>query len=90
MDEYEQYAMIKASTGEIGQKMLAMKHKLAVGGRSIVGTATATRKPHIALDVGQDGVHFNNPLLPETRSEMALPLVARGKIIGALDVQSRT
>ena len=89
VDEYEQYAMIKASTGEVGQKMLAMKHKLAVGGRSIVGTATATRKPHIALDVGQDGVHFNNPLLPETRSEMALPLVARGKIIGALDVQSR-
>jgi GAF domain-containing protein/CheY-like chemotaxis protein len=88
VDDYQKYAVIEASTGEIGQKMLAMKHKLAVGGKSIVGTATGTGKPRIALDVGQDAVHFNNPLLPNTRSEMALPLLARGRVIGALDVQS--
>lgn len=88
VDEYRQYAVIQASTGEIGQKMLAMRHKLEVGGRSIVGTATGTGKPRIALDVGKDAIHFNNPLLPNTRSEMALPLIAQGQVIGALDVQS--
>jgi signal transduction histidine kinase/CheY-like chemotaxis protein len=88
VDEYQKYAVVEASTGEVGQQMLAMKHKLAVGGRSIVGTATGTAKPRIALDVGHDAVHFNNPLLPDTRSEMAMPLIARGQVIGALDVQS--
>ncbi len=88
VDNYQRYAIIRASTGEIGQKMLAMNHKLEVGGKSIVGAATATGKSRIALDVGKDAVHFNNPLLPETRSEMALPLIAQGRVIGALDVQS--
>jgi GAF domain-containing protein len=88
IDEYQKYAVVEASTGEIGRKMLAMKHKLEVGGRSIVGTATGTGRPRIALDVGEDAVWFNNPLLPDTHSEMALPLIARGEVIGALDVQS--
>ncbi|MCB0163398.1 MAG: GAF domain-containing protein [Anaerolineae bacterium] len=87
-DEYGKQSIVKASTGEIGQKMLAMKHKLEVGGKSIVGTATATGEPCIALDVGSNSIHFNNPLVPNTRSEMALPLAAQGRIIGALDVQS--
>lgn len=89
VDEYQKFAVVKASTGEIGQKMLEMQHKLEVGGRSIVGTATATAKSRIARDVGRDGIHFKNPLLPETSSEMALPLIARGRVIGALDVQSK-
>ncbi len=88
VDEYQRYAIVRASTGEIGQKMLAMHHKLEVGGKSIVGTATGTAKSRIALDVGRDKIHFNNPLLPDTRSEMALPLIAQGRVIGALDVQS--
>lgn len=88
VDDYQKYAIVKASTGEIGQKMLVMKHKLEVGGQSIVGTATETGQSCIALDVGTNAVHFNNPLLPETHSEMALPLTAQGQIIGALDVQS--
>jgi GAF domain-containing protein/DNA-binding response OmpR family regulator len=88
VDEYKRNAVVEASTGEVGQQMLAMNHKLEVGGRSIVGTATGTGRPRIALDVGKDAFHFNNPLLPNTRSEMALPLIARGEVIGALDVQS--
>jgi GAF domain-containing protein len=88
VDEYQRYAIVRASTGEIGQKMLAMNHKLEVGGKSIVGTATGMAKSCVALDVGQDAIHFNNPLVPDTRSEMALPLVAQGRVIGALDVQS--
>ena len=90
VDEYQKYAVVEASTGEVGQQMLAMKHKLklAVGGQSIVGRATGAAKPRIVRDVGREAVQFDNPLLPETRSEMALPLMARGRVIGALDVQS--
>jgi GAF domain-containing protein len=54
----------------------------------IVGYVTGVGQPRIALDVGADAVYFDNPDLPETRSEAALPLRARGEIIGALDVQS--
>jgi methyl-accepting chemotaxis protein len=69
--------------------MLARGHKLAVGQQGIVGYVTSTGEPRIALDVGDDPVHFQNPLLPETRSEMALPLKVGDRIIGALDVQSK-
>jgi GAF domain-containing protein len=68
--------------------MLARKHRLAVGGQSIVGWVTAQRQPRVALDVGADAVHFKNPDLPHTRSEMALPLVVGDRLLGALDVQS--
>jgi GAF domain-containing protein len=54
----------------------------------MVGNVAYSGKPRIALDVGADAVLFNNPDLPDTRSEMALPLTARGQIIGVLDVQS--
>ena len=70
--------------------MLERRHKLKVGQTGLVGYATGKGQPRIATNVGEDSIHFNNPLLPETRSEMALPLIADKKIIGALDVQSKT
>ncbi len=89
LDKDEEYAVLQATNSGGGQRMLARGHKLQVGGTSIVGTATATRKPHIALDVGQDAVYFDNPDLPETRSEMALPLIVGDTLLGVLDVQSK-
>ena len=68
--------------------MLERHHQLKVGETGIVGYVTQQIRARIALDVGQDAVFFNNPDLPNTRSEMALPLVASGQILGALDVQS--
>jgi GAF domain-containing protein len=68
--------------------MLKRGHQLKIGEQGIVGYVTGTGKARIALDVGSDAVYFNNPDLPETRSEMALPLKIAGQIIGALDVQS--
>jgi len=68
--------------------MLKVGHRLAVGGESMVGQCVAHAEARIALDVGGEAVRFKNPLLPETRSEMALPLNNRGKCIGALTVQS--
>ncbi len=88
IDEARVWAVVKASTGDVGKIMIERPHRLAVGSNSIVGYVTYHAKHRIALDVGKDAVHFNNPLLPHTRSEMALPLVSRGVTIGALDVQS--
>jgi GAF domain-containing protein len=88
LNNSREWAVVNASTGEVGKIMVKRPHKLEVGGKSIVGFVTANGTPRIALDVGADAVHFNNPLLPNTRSEMALPLIARGLVIGALDVQS--
>ena len=88
LDDAREWAVVRASTGEVGKIMVERPHKLGVGSNSIVGYCTQHAEPRIALDVGEDAVHFENPLLPNTRSEMALPLVLRGVVIGALDVQS--
>jgi len=88
LDETSQYAVLRAANSVGGQRMLARGHRLQVGEQGIVGYVTGTGRPRIVLDVGADAVYFDNPDLPQTRSEMALPLVARGRILGALDVQS--
>lgn len=88
VDDANQWANLRYATGEAGQTLMANRHRLAVGGQSMVGTAISTRQARIALDVGAEKVRFNNPYLPDTRSEMALPLAAGNEIIGAIDVQS--
>ena len=88
LDGTGEYAVLRAASSEGGQRMLEHRHRLRVGQEGIVGYVTGQGQPRIALDVGADAVFFDNPDLPETRSEMALPLRVRGQIIGALDVQS--
>ena len=88
LDESRQYAVLSAANSEGGQRMLARKHRLGVGQTGIVGYVTSTGNPRVALDTGADAVFFNNPDLPDTHSEMALPLRVGRVIIGALDVQS--
>ena len=88
IDPYGKYALLKAANSEGGRRMLVQEHKLGVGEEGIVGYVTKTGEARIALDVGRDAAFFNNPDLPQTRSEMALPLIAGGKILGALDIQS--
>ncbi len=89
VDERGEYAILRSASGEAGAAMLEHKHKLKVGEVGIVGYVTGSGQPRIALDVGADAVHFKNPFLPETRSELALPLKVEDRVIGALDVQSR-
>jgi GAF domain-containing protein len=88
LDNRRELAILRAANSEGGQRMLARKHALPVGQTGIVGYVTATGQPRIALEVGADSVYFDNPDLPDTRSEIALPLRYAGQIIGALDVQS--
>jgi GAF domain-containing protein/HAMP domain-containing protein len=88
LDENKQFAVLRATNSKGGERMLARKHRLEVGRTGIVGYVTSTGTPRIALDTGSDAVYFDNPDLPETRSEMALPLMSGNQVIGALDVQS--
>ena len=88
LDDTGEYAVVRASTGKAGQEMLARKHQLAVGSRSIIGTVTAQNKPVIVNDVFKSKTHYRNPLLPHTRSEMGIPLNLGDKVIGAIDLQS--
>ncbi|MBI5965403.1 MAG: GAF domain-containing protein [Chloroflexi bacterium] len=88
LDDHKEFAVLKAANSEGGQRMLERNHQLKVGETGIVGYVTERARARIALDVGKDAVFFNNPDLPETRSEMALPLAVGGQVLGALDVQS--
>jgi GAF domain-containing protein len=88
LDRTGRWAELQAANSEGGQRMLARGHRLAVGAQGVVGFVTNTSQPRVAHNVGADAIYFDNPDLPDTRSEFALPLIARGQIIGALDVQS--
>jgi GAF domain-containing protein len=88
LDENGAWAVLRASTGEAGRALLTRSHRLAVGSPSMVGWVTENRLPRISNDVAQDPFHYKNPLLPETRSELTLPMVVAGRLIGVLDVQS--
>lgn len=90
LDETREWAIAQASTGKVGQQMVdpRTRHRLAVGGQSMVGWVCAHSRPRVALDVGADAVHFDHPLLPHTRSEIVLPLRVGDRLLGALDAQS--
>ncbi len=88
VDETNRSARLRAGTGEAGQQMMADEHQLEVGGNSMIGQCVARAQARILLDVGEEATRFDNPLLPATRSEMALPLRSRGRVIGAMTVQS--
>lgn len=88
IDQVGEYAVLRASPTAPGKMMLERNHRLRIGQIGIVGHVAATGQPRIALDTSKDEVHFQNPLLPATRSEMALPLKVNNEVIGVLDVQS--
>jgi len=88
LDENHEYAVLRAANSDGGQRMLERRHQLKIGGTGIVGYVSQGGRPRIALDAGSDAVFFNNPDLPKTRSEMALPLKYGTQTIGVLDIQS--
>jgi len=88
IDRERQYAELRAASSEGGRRMLERGHRLPVGETGVVGYVTHTGRPHVANDVSQDSFHYANPDLPETKAELAIPLLASGQVIGAIDVQS--
>ena len=88
IDPNGEYAELRESTGEAGAKMMAAGHRLVVGSASMVGQSTRRGEPVVSNDVTAEPNYYPNPMLPETRSELAIPLRSGGRILGALDVQS--
>jgi GAF domain-containing protein len=88
LDPQRKIAVLRAANSQGGLRMLGRQHSLPLDSHSIVGYSTLRGEPRIALDVGADFVYFDNPDLPGTRSEMAIPLRVAGEVIGSLDVQS--
>ncbi len=89
LDSDNHYAVLRSSTGDAGQKLLARGHRLAVGSISVIGQVTVQGEVIIAKDTAVSEVHRRNEFLPDTRAELAIPLRIGERIIGALDVQSR-
>ena len=89
LDKDGKYAVLKASNTAEGQRMMDRGHRLEVGQVGIVGNVAASGIARIASEVGEDSAFFTNPNLPETRSEIALPLLVQKQIIGVVDVQSK-
>lgn len=87
-DEANQYAILSAASSQGGKQMLSRGYRLKIGSQGTVGCVTETGAPIIALDTDENKVSLENPDLPNTRSEMAVPLMSGNKIIGALDIQS--
>ncbi len=88
MNENGHQIVLQAASSEGGQRMIEKGHALTVGAHGVVGYVAGQKKPRIALDIGPDAIFFNNPDLPLTRSQVALPLLVRNKVLGVLDIQS--
>jgi GAF domain-containing protein len=89
IDQREEFAILRAATGEAGREMLAHSYKLRVGQTGLVGYVARSGESRIASEAELEEVYFKNPLLRETQSEAALPLKVAGQVIGVLDVQSQ-
>ena len=88
LDSSEKWAELREATGDAGNVLKQNHHRLEVSGRNMVGTAIRERSPRIAQVASEEKQRYENPLLPYTRSEIALPLIAGDRILGALNVQS--
>ena len=88
LDEAKEYAIFTATNSVGGQKMLERNHRLKVGAEGMVGYTAGTARFRIAVDTDKDMVFLTNPDLPETQSELALPLKIGRDVIGVLDIQS--
>ncbi|MDZ7412966.1 MAG: PAS domain S-box protein [candidate division KSB1 bacterium] len=89
VDESGRWAVLRAATGQAGKALLAQGYKLPVDDTSMTGWCMAHAQVRVAQCTREDSVHLEHPLLPETRSEVALPLIARGRVIGAMSIQSQ-
>lgn len=89
MDKTGEQAILQAANKEGKAHPAVLGHKIRVGEKGMVGRVLQTKEPRIALDVTKDATFNPFALLPDTRSEITLPLIANGRLLGVLDVQSK-
>lgn len=83
-------AVLKEATGSAGMEMKKRQHFLPLNEKSVVGKVTSEGVPVVVNDTQKETqLHRENPLLPETRAEAAIPLRIGSRVIGAIDIQSK-
>jgi signal transduction histidine kinase len=90
VDETINAAVLRKSTGYAGRQLLQQKHHIPLDRSALVTRAIREGKAVLVPDVHQSPDFMPNPLLPETRSELAVPLKVGGRVTGVLDVQDHT
>ena len=88
VDDQKQYAVLRSANTDGGLRMLARGHQILAGQPSAVGFVARSGMPRIAMDSESDSLFVDHSDLPETRSELALPLKIGGIVGGVLDIQS--
>ncbi len=89
IDDEGKFAVLREATGMAGRVLKESGHQLEIGGQtqSVVSAAILQRKPRVYGRASSEPIRFANPLLPDTQSEIALPLVVGDRVFGALNVQ---
>ena len=87
-DPKKEHAILRASSSEVGQKMVAQGYRLKLDSSSLVGMAADLMEPKVTHDTGNEAAWIDNSDFPLTRSEAAIPLKIGSNVIGILDVQS--
>lgn len=80
--------LLRSGTGTVGAELVGRGHQLSINTSSINGRAVVEKRPVIISDTAASASFRPNALLPETRSEMAVPLTIGEKVVGVLDMQS--
>lgn len=88
VSEDEEWVVLRAGYSAAGRRMMAENYRLHVDDKSMIGNSIIQQQAQIALDVAGEESRFKNPFLPNTRSEMALPLIVQSNALGSLTVQS--
>jgi GAF domain-containing protein len=88
LDPSRKWAELREATGQAGNVLKQNRHRLEIAGKSMVAGSIREKMPRIAQNTVDEKQRFENPLLPYTRSEIALPLIIGDNVLGALNVQS--
>ena len=89
LDDTTRFVVVQEAIGEASQQLKTEEYRLGIGSQSLVGQATQRRQAQYATNTADDPFFLRHPLLPETSAELAVPLITRGYLVGALDMQSR-
>jgi signal transduction histidine kinase len=88
LDDSGEYVTVRAGTGEPGHILREQGFRLKAGEEGIIGWVAKHRRAARVNDVSQDSRYLHLDLIPDTRSELVLPLVMGGTMLGVLDIQS--
>jgi GAF domain-containing protein len=88
LDEQKQFAILRSANTEAGMRMISRGYRVPIGQLGIVSSAAQTGQPRIAFNLHEEKAFLGSPELPDSQSQLALPLKSGNEIIGVLDIQS--